>query len=146
MTEMSLQRNTGGAHACWGANIPGIQYPAPRQVGFGRVTGTAGLDGDGVYFGDSEPAYLWNNTGAMLGIGVSDYGGVECTNPDSTTKYVVLNRDYFNNTAKPGYTPYSYPHPLVTSSGTTNPPPLPRSFPQGQPLNRPPQPQGIVVK
>lgn len=146
MTVMNLQRNVGGPNACWGANISGIQYPAPRQVGFGRVMGAAGNDGNGVYFGDSEPAYLWNNTGATLGIGLSDFGGVECTNPDSTTKYVVMNRDYFNNTAKPGYTPYSYPHPLVTSLGITSSFPLPRSFPQGQPLNLPPRPQGLTIK
>lgn len=146
MTHQLLNRGNGTGNTCWGANVPGIQYPAPRQVGFGRVTGAAGNDYAGVYVGDSEPAYLWNNTGDVPAIGTSDYGGVECTNPDSTTKYVVLNRDYFNDTAKPGYTPYSYPHPLVTSSGTTNPPPLPRLLPQGQPLTRPPQPQGVVIK
>lgn len=146
MTVMNLRRNVGGPNSCWGANISGIQYPAPRQVGFGRVTEAAGNDGFGVYFGDTEPAYIWNNTGDAIRIDLSDYGGVECTNPDSTTKYVVLNRDYFNNTAKPDYTPYSYPHPLVTSLGTTSSFSLPRSFPQGQPLNLPPRPQGLTIK
>ena len=67
MTVMNLQRNAG-PNPCWGAGISGNQYPAPRQVGLGRVTGT-GKDGEGrmndsvTYVGDSEPAYMWNNTG-----------------------------------------------------------------------------------
>jgi hypothetical protein len=111
MTHMSLQRNAG-PNPCWGADIPGIQYNAPRQVGFGRVTGAAGNDPTGVYVGDSEPAYIWNNTGAVLGIGISDFGGVECTNPDSSVDYIILDRDYFVGTAKPSYTAFTYPHPL----------------------------------
>jgi hypothetical protein len=43
MTVMNLQRS-GGVNGCWGANVPGIQYPAPRQVGMGRVTGAGGND------------------------------------------------------------------------------------------------------
>ena len=110
MTVMNLQRN-GGPDPCWGANIPGIQYPAPRQVGMGRVTGTAGNDSV-TYVGDSEPLYIWNNTG-KYSVGTTDYGGTECTNPDSSADYIVAGRDYFNDgTSKPGYTKYTYPHPL----------------------------------
>jgi hypothetical protein len=133
MTEMALQRNTGYNHACWGANIAGIQYSAPRQVGTGYVTGTARPDGDGIYFGDSEPAYYWNNTGALGNIGTSDYGGSDCTNPDSSASYIVSGRDYFNGTPKPGYTPYQYPHPLVGGTATTSSP-------------VPPTPTNLVVK
>jgi hypothetical protein len=118
LTVMNLQRNSG-PNPCWGANITGIQYPTPRQVGMGRVTGTAGTDSI-TYVGDSEPMYIWNNTGTYS-IGINDYGGTECTNPDSTTVYIVAGRDYFLNTAKPGYLKYTYPHPLTfTGTNWTN--------------------------
>jgi hypothetical protein len=112
MTTMNLQRNAG-PNPCWGAGSgsSGNSYPAPRQVGYGRVTGSAGNDSI-TYKGDSEPLYIWNNTGGYLA-GTTDFGGTACTNPDTTADYVVLGRDYINNgTAKPGYTEYAYPHPL----------------------------------
>jgi hypothetical protein len=116
MTVMNLQRNAG-PNPCWGANIPGIQYPAPRQVGMGRVTGAAGNDSI-TYKGDSEPLYIWNNSGGYAP-GTDDFGGGACTNPDSTADYVIAGRDYFNNgTAKPGYTKYTYPHPLRPLGGS----------------------------
>ncbi len=109
MTVMNLQRN-GGPNPCWGANVAGIQYPAPRQIGMGRVTGVAGNDSV-TYTGDSEPLYIWNNSGNFT-IGTSDFVGSACTNPDSTPSYVVAGRDYIENTPKPGYVKYPYPHPL----------------------------------
>ncbi|MCK4576539.1 T9SS type A sorting domain-containing protein, partial [candidate division WOR-3 bacterium] len=33
--------------------------------------------------------------------------------------HIQSGRDYFDNTQKPGYTPYTYPHPLITD-GTTS--------------------------
>ena len=55
-----------------------------------------------------EGIYSWNNTlnGANVGFG-SDFPSVQ------------PNRDYFNDTPKPGYTPLIYPHPLQT--GTNSP-------------------------
>lgn len=109
MTVMNLQRN-GGPNPCWGANVAGIQYPAPRQVGMGRITGTAGNDSI-TYTGDSEPLYIWNNAGSFT-IGTTDFGGSDCASPDSTPSYVVGGRDYIVGTPKPGYVKYTYPHPL----------------------------------
>ena len=62
-----------------------------------------------------EPVYSWGNTlnGANLNIG-SGYPTIQ------------ENRDFFNNTVKPGYVPYVYPHPLVTGqpvTGQLKPPP-----------------------
>ena len=54
----------------------------------------------------SDPFYLWGNTldGAP-------------TNTVATTTHVQSGRDFFNNgTQRPGYTPYVYPHPLVTGT------------------------------
>ena len=129
MTVMNLQR-VGGPDGCWGANTSGgAHYHAPRQVGYGYVTGagqspnSGGITHDAyTYVGDSEPAYIWNNTSVPLAnVDVEDYGNTasdscEAVNggsTDTSANYVVLNRDYFNgSTAKPGYTPYTYPHPL----------------------------------
>jgi len=65
-------------------------YPAPDQI---------------------REAYFWNNTWN---------GDPVLPTVDSqpyNSLYIQENRDYFN-LAKPGYTPYPYPHPLV-SMGTT---------------------------
>jgi hypothetical protein len=55
----------------------------------------------------SEPCYSWDNTnpddGSSFGFTVGA-GGIT----------ILAGRDYFNNTPMPGYTPYTYPHPLVT--------------------------------
>ena len=104
----------------------------------GSLTGiTLGSGGSGytgettdsvTYVGDSEPAYIWNNTRTSGGGTVSltpaivDYGPSDgqCTGStyDSTANYVVQNRDYFTtaSTAKPSYTPYTYPHPLTSGN------------------------------
>jgi hypothetical protein len=136
MAVWNLQWNINH-NACWGAGFttPGQYHHVPRQVGFGYVTGTgtANYPPDGVsnsstdfytYVGDSEPVYIWNNTGDHGGGGnnysLSDGAGIggSCTNADSVVNYVVLNRDIFVS-AKPGYTPYTYPHPLAHGSGST---------------------------
>jgi hypothetical protein len=136
MTVMNLQRNAG-PDPCWGANPSsgGQYYHAPRQVGFGYVTGggTANYSSDGVtnsstdsvtYVGDSEPAYIWGNSRQPLtNVNTEDYGvgnSNSCGGSvDTTSNYIVLGRDYFNgSTAKPGYSPYTYPHPLATGSGS----------------------------
>lgn len=128
MTVMGLQRASSG-NSCWGANIAGIQYPSPRQVGFGFVTG-AGTDGLGntvdsvvsVYVGDSEPLYYWGNTASgTVQIGTSNYGGGSCTNPDSSADYIVIGRDVITDgTAKPGWTAFTYPHPLRDDLNTSS--------------------------
>lgn len=116
MTVMNLSRNSG-PNPCWGANLGGVQYPAPRQVGMGYVTGLAENDSI-TYRGDSEPLYIWGNDGNYV-VDVYNYGGSECVNPDSSTDYIVHGRDYFNNeTPKPQYTEYTYPHPLTVDFET----------------------------
>lgn len=122
-------RESVSNNPCWGQDIEGIQYPAPRQIGFGYVTGT-GVDGLGnstylgVYVGDSEPFYYWNNTGiATPAVGVDDTSDGGCTGAlDSGADYFQSGRDYFINAgAKPGYTKQTYPHPL--RSAPANDPP-----------------------
>jgi len=52
----------------------------------------------------SEPCYAWNNklNGSNIMWSVSDGG----------RNILRENVDFYNNTPKPGYTPYVYPHPL----------------------------------
>jgi hypothetical protein len=64
------------------------------------------------------PLYLWSNTNKASSIGMA------CT-PGQGCDHVQSGRDYINNgtTPKPGYTPFTYPHPLQgNSSGLINPP------------------------
>jgi hypothetical protein len=134
-----LQQNYNGAYPapadrdCWGTGTTGgTHYPAPRQVGFGRVTGTGtaplsppGPSADSItYVGDSEPLYAWNNGGAATA-SVGTFSPNQCTNPDSPSNYIVEGRDYFTNTPKPGYTPYTYPHPLTLGQSSGNSPVAP---------------------
>jgi hypothetical protein len=148
LTVMSLQREDN--YACWGSGFstPGQDYPAPRQVGTGFVTGAGKVSwpaggytnatttsnssdySGSVYVGDSEPIYIWNNSRTM-NVEQSDYGlnngSTSCPSspaPDSTSNYVVSERDYFNGTAKPGYTPYTYPHPLTLGQQTSSSAPV----------------------
>ena len=133
-TVMNLQRNAG-PNPCWGVGTTGgARYPAPRQIGLGRVTGT-GRDGlnrlnDSVtYVGDSEPLYIWNQPG--LTPRLEDYGSNNsgaCSGPyDTTANYVRQGRDYFVGTPKPGWTPYTYPHPL-RSPGVVQAPSAPQNL------------------
>jgi hypothetical protein len=134
ITVMNLQRNAG-PNPCWGDGTSGgADYSGPRQVGEGYVTGK-GHDGLGrtddsvTYVGDSEPAYIWNNSRVPLGnISLTNYGTGNtdsCSgSTDNTANYIISNRDFFNgSTAKPGYVPYTYPHPLTMGSATLPAPP-----------------------
>jgi hypothetical protein len=51
----------------------------------------------------TEPCYSWNNTQRGTAI-----------NLFSTEPSIKEGRDFFNETPKPGYKPYIYPHPLVS--------------------------------
>jgi hypothetical protein len=116
MQVQSLRRNAG-LYGCWGMNISGVQYPAPNQVGWGH-NGTTAV---------SDPVYIWGNS-RVLDISLPDYvGDNQCVGTvDSIADYVIDGRDYFNgSTAKPGWSKFTYPHPLRTGEG--EPAPLPGS-------------------
>ena len=63
----------------------------------------------------TEPCYSWNNIITDAGNAHSNFGIVDPS--------IRINEHYFNDTQMPGYTPYVYPHPLVTD------PPMPSPTP-----------------
>ena len=98
----------------------GGSYPTvntPTNIGSGNP---AQIPGDAYQI--SDPVYIWNNTGT--GQGSSHYGenegstGSACSNGVGTANFYQSGRDYFYNDsstsagAKPGWVPYTYPHPL----------------------------------
>ncbi len=81
-----------------------VTYPVPRQLG-------QNFDGT-KYF--TDPIYIWGNTGTW-NISAGWNWGNPCGLTWST--FFQWGRDGINNgTAKPGYTPYTYPHPLTKGS------------------------------
>src|SRR5262245_7343253 len=64
----------------------------------------------------TEPCYSWNNGGVNFSAGVGTRQGVH----------------FFNNTPMPGYTHYTYPHPLVTGG---EPSPTPTATPTSTPTS-----------
>jgi hypothetical protein len=55
----------------------------------------------------TEPCYSWNNVNTDNNNAHSDFEAEEGVRP---------NIHFFNNTPMPGYTPYVYPHPLVSGA------------------------------
>ncbi len=111
LTDEKLRRNAG-PYACWSGG-----YPSPYQVGWGYSVGGTQAGTSGV-FQDLEPIYFWGNTGG------GNYGAPsvpdaynECGGgaPASST-YIMVNREYYLATTKPGYNSYTYPHPLTAGT------------------------------
>lgn len=92
-------------------------YRCVDQPGAGTSNLLTGSTPPAQWVGNAlDPIYQWNNT----------YGGASNpTNVVSTTN-VKVNRDFYNNTPRPGYTPYTYPHPL-TLGATPKPPTAPNN-------------------
>lgn len=98
-----------GSHP-WDGNVEANGWPCAGQIG--RGSGTIGNQ-------ESAPLYAWNN-----GVESTCVTGGTCTNTYSiwsgTANYVKSTAhsndevDFVNNgsTSKPGYTAYTYPHPL----------------------------------
>jgi hypothetical protein len=122
-------RNTG-PYACWTGG-----YPAPHQVGQGYGTGAvyhdfnttyAGAPWNAYYYVYAEPLYMWGNSGAgATSVELANFNAppYNCTNYQSVNinDWLQSGRDYIVGTAKPGWTPYTYPHPL-TKAGAPSPP------------------------
>jgi hypothetical protein len=83
-----------------------------------------------------DPVYIWANTGGTRSNnpGISDYQPDEVGLGLLSANFIKQGRDYYVNTAKPGYAAYPYPHPLRAGSApvptpTPTPIPIPTSKP-----------------
>jgi hypothetical protein len=81
-----------------GPNLNGVTTPTPT-VGWNTQT--------------TSPWYEWNNTRD---------GGINI-NFESDALVIRPNEHFFNNVVRPGYTPYTYPHPLTQGAAPPPPPP-----------------------
>ena len=98
-TRNRLRFNTGDTYQIWKINH------SLDQPGLGKGDLLAGLPGKPAKWPRqaTEPSYSWNNT-AKDG---------EARNLVASEPSIKEGRDFFNGTAKPGYKPYIYPHPLA---------------------------------
>jgi hypothetical protein len=97
-----LTFNTGDTYQIWKV-VHSLDQP-----GLGKGDLLRGLPGRPAKWPrqTTEPCYSWNNTALEDGTP---------RNLSSTEPSIKEGRDFFNETPKPGYTPYTYPHPLVSS-------------------------------
>src|SRR5271165_422541 len=151
----------GCEQATLGSGPGGCQtsYPANRQCGIGwssassRTYGTpvVAVDGTGEA---SDPIFIWGNTGSG-GNGTSSLWGYDtttdnCHNGVSSAYFVQQNRDFYLDIARPGWSPYTYPHPLVNTA--PQPPAAPTlssigptpSFAQGNAWSFAPSSSGVT--
>jgi hypothetical protein len=106
-------------------------YPAARQTGQGWSAASTARYGNPVVAKDgigavTEGVYIWGNTGTGISdpnfVGLNQYSPDDCGNGQRIETYLRQNRDYFIDVAKPGWTPYTYPHPLHAAFAVGAPP------------------------
>lgn len=116
-TSIAVQPETHGDQQFF---EPGDTYQILRatrcldQIGSGKGALLSGIPPEPLAWPNQviDPLYLWNNS---LSGGVAR--AAAAGNP-----HIAEGRDYFNETVKPGYTPYTYPHPLVDGTPSPSPP------------------------
>jgi hypothetical protein len=87
----------------WDGNLDAYGWPGRDQIGCGQDQTLWTVESP--YPVQSLiPMYQWNNTKSGVPLTVNVRNGC--------SPIIVENRDYYNGTEKPGYTPYTYPHPL----------------------------------
>jgi hypothetical protein len=79
------------------------QWEALHQVGQGYNAGLV-----------LDPVYVWGNTGGTSynKLNLNDWEPDQCRDGLYSSEFIQEARDVYLGTAKPGYTPYTYPHPL----------------------------------
>lgn len=148
---------TRGANDGHGGSFCPVEYPAPRQTGWGWANNNANwgkvegnpqlLEGGrspGYFLPDGkgavlEPVYAWDDTGAGTKVPTyvdkQTYQPDDCGNNQVIETYLQKGREYYvNQGPKPGYVPYTYPHPL---RGGGQPSPTPTPTPQPTPSPNP---------
>ena len=100
----------GGSGVIWGNSFSGVSHgvvlslePPPSSH---PLQAYPALD----QIGDPNDLYIWGNTSSGVGLYLNP-----TSDPHGIDYWLKAGRDYFT-TAKPGYTPYTYPHPLRSGS------------------------------
>jgi hypothetical protein len=93
-------------------------YICVDQPGSGTSVNLQGSSSPAATGNISDPIYVWNNTVN----GAPDNCGTFGCQDDG---HVKAGRDIIFQTARPGYTAFTYPHPLQSGIGTSNAPPAP---------------------
>ena len=143
LQQINRRAGVGACQTKYPANRqPGIGWSKDSNVPFGNPS--VAQDGIGQI---SDPAYIWNNTGAggedyAHFCGVNQFSPDECGNNLKAADFVKKGRDYFVGTPRPGWKPYTYPHPILASSGggptpTPEPTPEPTATPTPNPTPAP---------
>jgi hypothetical protein len=95
----------------WDGNEEPNGYPARDQIG--RSTDKWLWTNENPYPPqEHDPFYQWGNKHNNIGILVLVHNNCGI--------HIKENRDYYNNIARPDYTPYTYPHPLINEWDTGN--------------------------
>jgi hypothetical protein len=90
----------------WDSNSNGAVLIALDQPGRGKGNLVTGDNPTPTWPNNAlEPIYVWANT-----VQNPNYAGLGAMAP------IMQGRDVYNNTPMPGYTPYTYPHPLVSEA------------------------------
>ena len=97
----------------WDGNSGYQGYPCLGQIGYV-------FDENGGAGYTQAPLYEWNNNinGVDVDFSVNTTAPHNCSRH---TAHIVENRDFFNDTQRPDYAAYTYPHPL-TGEQAENPP------------------------
>ncbi|MBN1674860.1 MAG: hypothetical protein JXR37_27700 [Kiritimatiellae bacterium] len=92
----------------WDGNQQPDGYPCLDQVGRGTCDLLSGYKPAPVGWPHqaSEPVYVWNSDWRSV-------PGYPSTKVASQNSVIKINRDYYVDVPKPGYAPYTYPHPLT---------------------------------
>jgi hypothetical protein len=114
-------------------NTDGTGYPALDQIG--RTSPTTFTGSNSIQ--PASPLYCWSNN--FNGTPMMAAVDVLVNSTPSVTNHLQANRDFFNNTPRPNYIPFTYPHPLVGTPATANLPPVillraPATVPNGAPV------------
>lgn len=122
---------------CWhqpgsgSSGTSGQDQLSSGQTGTVTYDSCAGAGSPGAYYDTcqrSDPVYIWGNSGTGNTVtkltSMNDYSPDQCGNGVDTADFFVSGRDYFVSTtssgAKPGWSPYTCPHPLTGLTGSCN--------------------------
>ena len=103
----------GQGYQIW--NAPTHALDSPGRSGGTQLSGGSPAVPPGWNNQVNDPCYEWNNTMGATNVNFS-----------SKTNMVRSGTHFFNDTVAPGYTAYTYPHPLVSGSAPPPPPVQPR--------------------